>query len=299
MKRLLMTKLYKQKTFIPMAIIIALIITLSNSVNASSFNVNVIGSGKPVILIPGLMSDQRVWKDLAEELSKTNSIHLVNIAGFGATPTVKGQSLLRVKQELQNYIKSNQIDHPVIIGHSLGGFMAFWLASENPSGIGPIVSVDGLPFIGALFTQTNQSTVESIKPQADMMSKMYKTMSQQQLVIQTQYGLNRQATSDESKQVILDMASSSDPSVVGEAIHTVMSHDLRPAIKSIKSKILLLGASGGFTEQSDHLRIRDLYNEQLAGSTDAKLIMNSQARHFIMLDDSTWLNQTIIEFLRE
>lgn len=131
------------------------------------------------------------------------------------------------------------------------------------------------------------------------MSKMYKAMSQQQLVIQTQYGLNRQATSDESKQVILDMASSSDPSVVGEAIHTVMSHDLRPAIKSIKSKILLLGASGGFTEQSDHLRIRDLYNEQLAGSTDAKLIMNSQARHFIMLDDSTWLNQTIIEFLRE
>lgn len=164
MKRLLMTKLYKQKTFIPMAIIIALIITLSNSVNASSFNVNVIGSGKPVILIPGLMSDQRVWKDLAEELSKTNSIHLVNIAGFGATPTVKGQSLLRVKQELQNYIKSNQIDHPVIIGHSLGGFMAFWLASENPSGIGPIVSVDGLPFIGALFTQTNQSTVNQSSP---------------------------------------------------------------------------------------------------------------------------------------
>lgn len=282
-----------------MAIIIALIITLSNSVNASSFNVNVIGSGKPVILIPGLMSDQRVWKDLAEELSKTNSIHLVNIAGFGATPTVKGQSLLRVKQELQNYIKSNQIDHPVIIGHSLGGFMAFWLASENPSGIGPIVSVDGLPFIGPIFTQTNQSTVESIKPQADMMSKMYKTMSQQQLVIQTQYGLNRQATSDESKQVILDMASSSDPSVVGEAIHTLMSHDLRPAMKLIKSKILLLGASGGFAEQSDHLRIRDLYNEQLAGSTDVKLIMNSQARHFIMLDDSTWLNQTIIEFLRE
>ncbi|KKO47250.1 hypothetical protein WG68_00960 [Arsukibacterium ikkense] len=32
---------------------------------ASSFNVEVIGSGKPVILIPGLLSDARVWRQTA------------------------------------------------------------------------------------------------------------------------------------------------------------------------------------------------------------------------------------------
>jgi pimeloyl-ACP methyl ester carboxylesterase len=298
MKRL-KTKFCKQKISIPLAILIALIISLSNAAGANTLKINVIGNGKPVILIPGLMSDQRVWKDLADELSTTNSVHLVNIAGFGATPAIEGQSLAGVKREIQRYIVSNQLRRPAVIGHSLGGFMAFWLASENPDSIGPIVSVDGLPFIGPLFTQSNQSTVDSIKPQAEMMKTMYATMSQQQLVSQTRYGLNRQAISNESKQMILDMASSSEPSVVGEAIVALMSLDLRSALKSIKTKVLLLGASGGFTEESDHLRMKNLYNEQLVMATQAKLVMNSQVRHFIMLDDSAWLTKQVTDFLNE
>ena len=295
----LKTKHCKNKISIPVMIIVTLVIAMSSSAEANSFVVNVIGKGKPVILIPGLMSDQRVWKDLAEELSKNKRVHLVNIAGFGATPTIKGQSLLTVKQELEDYIKYNKLNNPVIIGHSLGGYMAFWLASENPNSIGPIVSVDGLPFLGPIFTQTNETTVESIKPQADMVSKSYKTMSSELMVAQTRYGLNVQATSDESKQIIIDMASTSEPTVVGEAIYSLLSRDLRPEIKTIKNKILLLGASGGFTKQSDHLRIKNLYNEQLAGASNAKLVMNTQARHFIMLDDSAWLNKQIVDFLGE
>jgi N-formylmaleamate deformylase len=293
----LKTKLCKKKISIPLTIIVTLVIAMSSPASANSFVVNTIGEGKPVILIPGLMSDQRVWKDLADELSKTKRVHLVNIAGFGATPTINGQSLLIVKQELEHYIKSNKLNKPVIIGHSLGGYMAFWLASENPNSIGSIISVDGLPFLGPIFTQTNETTVESIKPQADMVSKSYKTMSSELMVAQTKYGLNVQATSDKSKQIIIDMASKSEPKVVGEAIYSLLSRDLRPAIKTIKSKILLLGASGGFTKQSDHLRIKNLYNEQLAGASDAKLVMNTKARHFIMFDDSAWLNKQVIDFL--
>ncbi len=65
------------------------------------------------------------------------------------------------------------------------------------------------------------------------------------------------------------------------------------------SKILLLGASGRFSEQDNHLRIKNVYKAQLAEAPNAQLVMNTQARHFIMFDDSAWLNKQIVNFLRE
>ncbi len=47
---------------------------------ASSFNVEVIGSGKPVIMIPGLMSDARVWRPTAEALAGDFPQHGITIA---------------------------------------------------------------------------------------------------------------------------------------------------------------------------------------------------------------------------
>jgi pimeloyl-ACP methyl ester carboxylesterase len=297
MKQKLKNRFCKQKISIPFAILIALIITLTNSAGASNFTSEVVGSGKPVILIPGLMSDQRVWDSLAVELSKTNSVHRISIAGFGETPAVKEQALSAVKQQLLTYIAVNKLDKPAIIGHSLGGFMAFWLAAEKPDMVGPIVSVDGLPFIGPLFTQTNSTTVDSLKGQAETMKGMYGSMTQQQLVAQTRFGLNRQAKSESSKNMIIEMAGKSSPAVVGDAVYTLMTHDLRSQLSQIKSPILLLGASGAFTEQKDHLRVRKLYNEQLSGASNAKLMMNTDSRHFIMFDDASWLNQQVVQFL--
>ena len=43
-----------------------------------------------------------------------------------------------------------------------GGFLAFWLASSSADEIGPIISIDGLPFIGPVFTRDNSSTVASL-----------------------------------------------------------------------------------------------------------------------------------------
>ena len=297
MKQRLKNRFCKQKISLPFALLLALIISLTNAAGASNFTSEVIGSGKPVILIPGLMSDQRVWDSLAGELAKTNRVHRISIAGFGRTPAVEKQTLSKVKQQLLSYIEKNKLHKPAIIGHSLGGFMAFWLGSEKPDMVGPIVSVDGLPFIGPLFTQSNSTTVDSLSAQAENMKGLYRTMTQQQLVAQTRFGLNRQAKSEASKNIIIDMAGLSSPAVVGDAVYTLMTHDLRSQMSQIKSPILLLGASGALTEQKDHLQVRKLYNEQLSGASDAKLIMNTHSRHFIMFDDAAWLNQQIVRFL--
>ncbi|WP_340678324.1 alpha/beta hydrolase [Paraglaciecola sp.] len=278
-------------------------LTFANEVSTNKtpmqFTVTVLGQGKPVILIPGLMSDARVWESLAKELQQHYQLHFINISGFADTPAVAQPSLNEVKTQLIAYINHNKLQQPAVIGHSLGGFMAFWLATIAPDNIGAVISIDGLPYIGPIFTQTNSSTVDSLAAQATQIRSMYKSMSQPQLSTQSRYGLTLQATSDEAQAKVMAMVETSDPTTVGEAIYTLLSTDLRQDISKIQAPTLLLGASGGFGEIDRQAAAEQLYQQQLQALPKAQLKMNTHSRHFIMFDDPTWLAKQVTEFLTE
>lgn len=282
-----------------LATLLVLITASTSLFAAESFEVKTHGKGQPVILIPGLMSNGEIWHDISEELSKTHEVHVISIAGFAGLPAIKNQSLKRVKTELLSYIKNNQLAKPTIIGHSLGGFMAFWLASSFPETVGKIISVDGLPFVGPVFTRSNDSTVESLAAQAEMIRSMYANMSATQLAAQTKQGIYIQATSSENQTKIIEMASLSDPATTGSMIHELLSTDLRNEISKIKSSVLLIGASGAFTTEEQHQSIEKLYRQQLSQAAESKLVMNTNDRHFIMLDNPSWLINHIQSFLSE
>jgi N-formylmaleamate deformylase len=269
----------------------------ANSVTDKQFATQVSGAGKSVILIPGLMSDSRVWDELAKYLSNNYQVHKIEIAGFANTPAIAAPSMADVKTQLLAYIQQNQLQKPAIIGHSLGGFMSFWLSSSAPTKIGPIISVDGLPFVGPVFTRSNTSTVESLAGQAQQIKNMYSDMTQQQLIDQSRYGLSIQASSDEAKAKVMSMVQTSDPKTVGEAVYHLMSHDLRTNIANITSPVLLLGASGGFSTDEQKIAMQTLYAEQLHALPNAQLKMNTSSRHFIMYDDPKWLEEQVMVFL--
>jgi pimeloyl-ACP methyl ester carboxylesterase len=268
-----------------------------NMTSNKQFVTEVSGSGKPVILIPGLMSDSRVWDELVASLSSNYQVHKINIAGFADTAAITHPSMVDVKAQLLAYIQQQKLQKPAVIGHSLGGFMSFWLASSAPKEIGPIVSVDGLPFIGPIFTRSNDTTVDSLAGQAKQIRGMYAAMSQQQLSTQSRYGLSIQATSDESKARVMQMIDTSDPKTVAQAMYELMSVDLRQDIANITSPVLLLGASGGFSNDEQKAQVQRLYAEQLTALPSAQLLMNTTSRHFIMFDDPKWLEQQIVTFL--
>jgi pimeloyl-ACP methyl ester carboxylesterase len=243
------------------------------------------------------MSDGRVWDELVSSLATTYQVHTINIAGFARTAAIDNPSLSELKQQLLTYIAKYNLHKPAMIGHSLGGFMSFWLASNAPTEIGPIISVDGLPFVGPVFTGTNSTTVESLAAQAQQIKNMNSTMSQQQLIEQARYGLSIQASSDEAKAKVMNMVQTSDPKTVGQAIYSLMSHDLRQDIAKVTSAVLLLGASGGFDTNEQKDAMQRLYAQQLQALPKAQLLMNTHSRHFIMYDDPKWLEDQVKTFL--
>ena len=266
---------------------------------AQSFSVEVIGSGKPVLMIPGLMSDARVWRPTAEALASEYQLHLISIAGFAGQPAIDGALLPTVKQQLLQYIAKHKLQQPAVVGHSLGAFMAFSLASTAPDSIGTVVAVDGLPYLAPVFTRTNDTTVAMMQGQAGYLRQQYQQMTSEQLKAMTAQGLFIQATSAAHQQQVLDMAATSDAKAAGQAMYELLTTDLRPEVHNIKSKVLLIGASGAMANEPDRRAAEALYQQQIASIANATLEFNPQARHFIMLDQPDWLTAQITKALKD
>ena len=264
-----------------------------------SFSVEVSGSGKAVLMIPGLMSDARIWRPTADALSNQYQLHIISIAGFAGKPAIEGALLPKVKQQLLNYINEQKLDKPAVIGHSLGAFIAFDLASSAPEQIGTVIAVDGLPYLAPVFTRSSATTVAMMQQQAVFLRQQYQQMSTEQLRAMTSQGLFIQASAEDAQQQVLQMASESSPTAAGQAIYELLTTDLRPEVHRIKSPVVLLGAAGALTSDADRDAAKALYQQQISTIDQAKLVFNQQARHFIMLDQPDWLLAQIRSALQE
>ena len=265
----------------------------------NSFSVEVRGSGKPVLMIPGLMSDARVWRPTADALSNQYQLHIISIAGFAGKPAIEGALLPKVKQQLLNYIRNQRLDKPAVIGHSLGAFIAFDLASSAPEQIGTVIAVDGLPYLAPVFTRSSETTVAMMQQQAGFLRQQYQQMSTEQLRAMTAQGLFIQASSEDSQQQVLQMASESSPTAAGQAIYELLTTDLRSEVHRITSPVLLMGAAGALSSDAERDAAKVLYQQQISTIDQAKLVFNQQARHFIMLDQPDWLLAQIRTALQE
>ncbi len=111
-----------------------------------SLKVKQYGHGKTaLILIPGLGCGDWVWADLVRDLQNDYRLYTVTLPGFDGTPTITTPYLGQVLTSLKLLIRQEKLRHPVIIGHSLGGYVALRLAEEAPNLPGSLIIIDALP----------------------------------------------------------------------------------------------------------------------------------------------------------
>ncbi|WP_035483792.1 alpha/beta fold hydrolase [Algoriphagus marincola] len=86
------------------------------------------GSGQPVVLIHGFCEVGAMWEDFAQELSQSFRVLCPDLPGFGKSPLPKPQiSLEETAVMLEEWMEEHSIQDPMIIGHSLGGYVALAL----------------------------------------------------------------------------------------------------------------------------------------------------------------------------
>ncbi|SDA37655.1 Pimeloyl-ACP methyl ester carboxylesterase [Algoriphagus alkaliphilus] len=86
------------------------------------------GKGQPLILIHGYCETGNMWLDFAEALSNEFRVLCPDLPGIGNSPISGHQlSLEEVAVSLEEWMESNQIENPILIGHSLGGYVSLAL----------------------------------------------------------------------------------------------------------------------------------------------------------------------------
>jgi hypothetical protein len=104
--------------------------------------------------------------------------------------------------------------------------MAYWIAATAPDLVGPVVAVDGLPFLSDLFKPGSRA--ESSRPGAEQLRNMMASLTPDQFAAQNEMYLANMITDAKNVQAVARDSAKSSPSAVGQAMFEMMPTDLRP-----------------------------------------------------------------------
>ncbi|TVT39464.1 alpha/beta hydrolase [Hymenobacter setariae] len=264
-----------------------------------AFTVQVVGKGRPVILIPGLTCPGAVWADAVARYQKQYQCHVVSLAGFGgvaAQQPVSAHLLQDVRDQLLAYIKAQKLTKPTVVGHSLGGFLALWMASTDPAALGPLEIVDSLPFMSAI--QMPTATVESARPMAEQLRKQ---VARGHLTLAAERQMVTPLVTDSARITqVARWGLASDPSTVAQAMYDMYTTDLRTDISRIKQPVLVLSSWAGYKAYgATKASTLAIYTQQYAQLPQARIEMSEAGRHFLMYDDPQWFFTQTDAFLQQ
>lgn len=257
------------------------------------------GQGHPMILIHGMACSAEVWNEVAGYYQDRYELHLVTIAGFGNSRTLEAPHTLQaIRDALIAYVKEENLHKPILMGHSMGGFLALWAASEQPELFGPIVSVDGLPYFPVLAMPG--ISAETAAPMAEMMKNQMQNANpeaaraQQEMMIATMIG------DADKRSMVLEMGMRSNPAVIARAMGEMYTTDIRNQVHTIESPVLVLGSWYGYRQWGTTLEsARSGFQAQFAPIANSRVEMAATALHFIFYDEPQWFFEMVDGFLEE
>lgn len=261
------------------------------------FAVQITGLGRPMILIPGLSCGGNVWDGTVAHFKDCYQCRVLTLAGFAGQPAIGEPFLETVRNGLEKYIREQKLERPVIVGHSLGGVLAFWLGATAPDLVGPIIAVDGVPFFPGL--RDPSATPESSQTFAANLRDSYLKKTPEEFATSNRGFLAAMITDPKDVGKVVEVSTKSDPKAVAQAFYEIMTTDLRPKLKHIRSPVLLIGATAFATDPDQRKAAEERYQLQVATVPWHKVIFAPKARHFIQLDEPQFLFQEMETFLKE
>lgn len=253
-------------------------------------HVEVIGEGNPILFLPGFTVPGEIYQPMVQQLEENYECHIISLAGFGGYEPIEFPWLDKVNDAIYNYIKLQELENAIVIGHSLGGTIATWLASKDGIELSQIILIDALPAAGALMIPNfnpeylaydspfnNQILEMSDSDFEQMASNMSKGMS-----------LNPKAQNQ-----IKDWIIQCDRKTYVYGYTDYLKMDLREDLKKITVPVTIFAATEPYGKET----ITKNYKNQYDNLKDYNLIIAEQSAHFIMLDKPEWFINKIREIL--
>ena len=269
-------------------LLISFVFTLS--VYAKSENqpiyVEVIGKGQPILLISGFTIPGDIYNPLVKKLKKNYEFHIITLAGFGGKEPIEFPWLPKVNESLKNYIIKNDLENAAIIGHSLGGTIAIWLATQTDLKLSKLILIDALPASGALMIPDfNTENLAYENPYNNQQLAMDDATFEQTATAMAKGMSLKESAQEKIKNWILE----SDRKTYVYGYTDYLKLDLREDLKNISVPTTIIAASEPYGKEM----VKQTYENQYANLKNYRFIIAENSAHFIMLDRPEWFLEQI------
>lgn len=256
--------------------------------------------GRDIILIPGLSSSPEVWQGTVDHLGSGWRVHRIHIQGFAGAPAqanATGPVAAPVAEEIARYITENKLDHPVVVGHSMGGTIGMMLAARHPDLVGKLMVVDMIPFMGAMFGPPG-TTAESVAPIADQVYAAQSTAAPADYRTRADAAVTAMVNSPEGRVLALADVAKSDQQVSASAYRELIVTDLRPELSRITAPTEVVYVK--FNDPRMTPEITDaIYQASFATLPGVTLKRIDDSAHFIMLDQPAAFDAALDAFVAQ
>jgi len=298
----------KQRTLkVSIIALLTIIFSIGNHLSyaevASGIKTRVIGKGQPVIMIPGLTCDGTVWDETIEAMGDNYQYHVMTLPGFAGNAPLEDLEagfFQQVEAMVLDYIDENQISKPIIIGHSLGGFMALNIAIKRPNLPSKLVIVDSLPYLTQVQMPQAQ-TPEQVEQMAQQMKSMVAASADQPRANKVAYQkqmLQSMIIDKDKIEIAAGWGADSDLHTVAQSMYEMYTTDIREDLPKIKVPTLVLGAWVAYKPYgSTRESTLAVYTGQYEKLNNVIVDMTDIGNHFIMWDDPEFFHGWLKKFL--
>ena len=111
--------------------------------------VQIVGSGRPVLMIHGLGGSHHDWDDALQTLAAQHQVHTFDLLGHGAraqpsTPP----TLAQMARDVAEVIAGLRLERPVLVGHSMGALVVMqYIELHGSDHLGGVCLIDQSPRI--------------------------------------------------------------------------------------------------------------------------------------------------------
>jgi len=120
-------------------------------------------NGTTIVLLHGFLENASMWNEISSELSKRNRIVTIDLLGHGRSDCLGYlHSMELFSETVEAVLKQLRIRKCIVIGHSLGGYVALAFAERNPQ------KIKGLCLLNATSNEDDQER-KQLRTRANIM----------------------------------------------------------------------------------------------------------------------------------